>query len=296
MKKRFLVLALMGAFAMTALSGCGKDKEPDTKSESEKDDDKDDDKDEDVPDRSGSRNEDTQDVEFDVDIEAYMEGLVGIWVEQDAMDPWVLSVYYEDGEYCYELAYEGGGAQYGTVDLTYEDHPDGSVSFWYTFYDVDGDEWESFAVDEDDYYPDDIYSGQDGALHFARTTDFDSENQGMGDIQPYFFVGDWQSPDCSMTVTDVGDGYYQVDIVWPEDAYESYEWTYICAFDEDSEFLFCDDGSCYDVIVDDDGDIVSLEEVYNDGSAIFYFDNDGLHWGDYKDQSNQELVFEYIGG
>ncbi len=290
-----VVLALMGAFAMTALSGCGKEKESESRQESEKDDDKDEDKDDDKDEDTDRADEEYDEYDIDALVEEYLDGIVGTWVEQDALDPWVLTVYYEDGEYLYELAYRGGGAEYGSVDLTFEDHPDDSVTFWYTFYDVEGNEWESFAVDEDDLYPDDLYSGQDGALHFARSYGDEDAGLGRGDIEPYFFVGYWQSGDCSMAITDMNDGTYQVDILWEEDAYEAYDWTYPCVFDEESEFLFSDDGACYDVIVDDDGDIVSMEEVFTEGSAIFYFDVDGLHWGDYMDQSHQDMVFEYTG-
>lgn len=71
----------------------------------------------------------------------------------------------EDGSFT--LAYAAGGARFGTVGILAEEHPDGSRSDWYAFYESDGTLWECFAAPQEKPF-DDIYSGQDGAMHFVR--------------------------------------------------------------------------------------------------------------------------------
>ena len=293
MKKKLMMLALMGVFATATLTGCGKDKDADVKEEEEKDDDKDDDKDEekdrDVPTRSGGNN-----AVVEIDEEDYLDAILGYWIEDDA-DPLILSIYTESGYYVYDCySSQGELLDNGGVELTYEEHPDDSVSLWYTLTSADGYEFTSFAVDEDDFYPSDLYTGQDGAGHFIRDDGtYDSENQGgMGDVEPYFFLGVWECDGLTMEILDNQDGTYFVDIINATDDEEVYEWNYICNYDDDNEMLWCETGELWDLFFAD-GELVSKNCEYGDGSAIFYFSDNNLMWFDNEDST--ELAFEYVG-
>lgn len=98
--------------------------------------------------------------------DAAVADLVGTWEEPDTFGGRnnTLTVR-EDGSFA--LEYAAGGTRFGTVELLAEEHPDGSRSLWYAFYEPDGALWESFAVPAEKPF-DDIYSGQDGNTHFVR--------------------------------------------------------------------------------------------------------------------------------
>ena len=98
--------------------------------------------------------------------DASVADLVGTWEEPGTFGGKnnTLTVR-EDG--AFTLAYAAGGTRVGTVDIVAEEHPDGSRSDWYAFHEADGSLWERFAVPQEKPF-DDIYSGQDGAIHFVR--------------------------------------------------------------------------------------------------------------------------------
>lgn len=109
------------------------------------------------------------------------------------------------------------GSSKGTVDLFSEEHPNGDISLWYRFVDEDGNEWTSFAVNEDDPYPNDIYSEQDSAMHFMRSaSEAQYTREGMGDVYGYFFVGTWECDGYVMEIFDNGNNSYFVSIESPE--------------------------------------------------------------------------------
>lgn len=61
------------------------------------------------------------------------------------------------------------GTTEGVVKLEYLLNPDDTKSFWYTFYLNDGSFWNGFSV-SGDIPLNDLYSGQDGALHLVRAS------------------------------------------------------------------------------------------------------------------------------
>lgn len=113
-----------------------------------------------------------------------IQPIVGTWRETGAIDARSL-VIYADGRY--EMTYKDGKS-FGTVKVTTEEHPDGSKSYWYSFLEGGGvvleDKntvspwysaytsanklWAAFAKDEKKATQKDLYSGQDGAMHFVR--------------------------------------------------------------------------------------------------------------------------------
>ena len=292
MKRRLLTMILVGVLSGAMLAGCGSEPvadEPDTEYDDFEEDD--DDYDE----------EDDDDYQQDVPdylAQDLLNGLIGEWVDADAdMDPAYLTIYNDGTGFYYD--YEDMsvlGSMSGSIEITTEDHPDGTVTYWYTFYDADGGFWEGFAADEDDLNPTDIYSGQDGAMHFVRSDSAVSEpvGEGRGDVSPYYFLGIWGVDDGSywMEITDEGNGVYYVHIQSMVVDNIGYAWEYYTYFDEDSEFLFCDDGEMW-VYTMDGPDEEERYLEYSDGSVNFYFVDGGICWGDHEDPSHQSVVFEY---
>ena len=66
------------------------------------------------------------------------------------------------------MRYAAGGTRLGKVHIDPEEHPDGSVSYWYAFYDDERTPWISFACGEQPVNR--ISSGQDGEMQFVRVS------------------------------------------------------------------------------------------------------------------------------
>ena len=78
-------------------------------------------------------------------------------------------------------------------------------------------EEEPEEPDVDDPYPNDIYSEQDGAMHFMRSaSEAQYTGEGMGDVYGYFFVGTWECDGYVMEIFDNGNNSYFVSIESPE--------------------------------------------------------------------------------
>ena len=114
---------------------------------------------------------------------ADIQGIVGIWNETDVPDSRTLTV---NADGTYQLAYKGGSAQNGTVKAETAQNPDGSSYIWYNFYETDGKLWEGFQ--KHDGTQNDLYSGQDGAIHFVRAA---SANAAAADTDITPIVGEW---------------------------------------------------------------------------------------------------------
>jgi hypothetical protein len=92
--------------------------------------------------------------------------IAGVWFEdgEKALDPRTLTVS-RDGTFV--LEYKGGGAKNGKVVVETEAHPDGTETVWYSFYEEDDALWTGFQRTPEQPQ-EDLYSGQDGELHFIR--------------------------------------------------------------------------------------------------------------------------------
>lgn len=99
-------------------------------------------------------------------VEAYITDIVGVWNEADVLDSRTLTVN-EDGTF--KLEYRGGGTLSGTVKIEYEDHPDGSQTAWFIFYEEDGKMWDGFQRTNEEIM-NDLYSGHTGEPHFVRAS------------------------------------------------------------------------------------------------------------------------------
>lgn len=124
--------------------------------------------------------------------EASVNDIVGVWYEVDVLDSRTLTV---NEDATFSLEYRGGGTMYGTVEVTYEEHPDGTKSAWYSFKDVDGAELVAFAKSDDEIQKE-LFSGQDGELHFYRSEYIDEYYGTESESEPILgMINPWR--DCT---------------------------------------------------------------------------------------------------
>lgn len=213
------------------------------------------------------------------DVSPEIANLVGTWYEDglSVLDPRTLTVS-EDGSYT--LVYKGGGASYGTVKAEYEEHPDGTKSLWYNFYEEDGTFWAGFAADESDPVPGEIYSGQDGEMHFLR--------EGYVRTAAEDYLGVWACGRITVAITKEKK-YYDVNVSWASSAAEYDRWNYHCQFDEVTGTLICTSGATHvNSVVSESGE-EKVKVLYQDGSGSFQLKNGVLHWYDDQDGTGDGL-------
>ncbi|MCR4649370.1 MAG: hypothetical protein K5776_09880 [Lachnospiraceae bacterium] len=238
--------------------------------------------------------DDTDYVEEDDDIEYENQpteygiySIIGVYGEADTIDGRTLTIE-EDGSYT--LAYKGGGAQYGTVAVTEEETPDGNINYWFTFTDDAGEVWESFSMQEGVGVQTDLYSGQDGSLHFVL---LDETATGNDEVFDKFF-GAWGYERCGITIEQRGEEAVVV-VSWSNGAAESYEWTYFCTYNADEYTLESYSGQqvLYSHDYDTDEDTVTV--VNEEAKANFYINGKGrLIWEDLDENSADGMEFEFI--
>lgn len=107
-------------------------------------------------------------METDAVVDPRIRDIVGVWFEdgEQALDPRILTIQ-ADGTYI--LDYKGGGSADGTIVVETEEHPDGTETVWYSFYESDGNLWTGFQRTAEQPQ-NDLYSGHDGEQHFQRAT------------------------------------------------------------------------------------------------------------------------------
>ena len=88
--------------------------------------------------------------------------LAGEWVETDTFNN-ILTVS-DDGSF--SLKYTGGGTRFGKIKVESEEQPDGSLTYWYSFYGNDDTFWAGFVCPEKPF--NEIYSADDEGMTFVR--------------------------------------------------------------------------------------------------------------------------------
>lgn len=210
----------------------------------------------------------------------WLNGIAGTWNEV-SLFPRILTVN-SDGSYT--LADPLGEVQEkGKVTISYEEHETGEKVPWYDFKKEDGEFWTSFAVDTENETPNDLYSGQDGAMHFIR--------EGSEKITPDDYLGNsWSYGRCYITIDKVKKNYV-VSIRWSSSASESSNWTYNCTFDEEKSCLVCKGGAIREEVSVNKKGKVKSKTIYKDGSGSFVIKGGTLRWIDDKENSGYDMYF-----
>ena len=238
--------------------------------------------------------------------ESSLQPILGSWHEADVLDARTLTIY-AGGKY--ELFYKGGGKAFGVVKVTPEEHPDGSKSLWYSFYeeggltleDKDSAEpwysvyksafqlWAAFPKDEKAGAQTELLSGQDGAMRFVRNEENNYHATSQG-VKADDYLGVWSYSRCNVVVSREGAGY-RVEIQWASSASEGSQWSYPCTYDSYSGILFSnDDGTRIDYAYTEAGSRTDAT-VYNDGRAVFVLRDGKLTWQDKKEDAGGDMEF-----
>ena len=213
-------------------------------------------------------------------------GIVGVWSEQNVPEPKLLTV---NADGTYQLLYGGGGVAYGTVKLTFDEHPDGSKSEWYTLYDGDGEFLIAFAKDNNPAEQTELRSGHDGATYFARADENIYHYTSAG-VTAKDYLGIWGCGRCTINITADGDDYV-VDVQWASSAAEGSHWTYRCAYNAHCAILICNGGGVREDYVFTEDGAATFDRKYSDGYSSFVMREDKLTWLDRKENVGDSMIF-----
>ena len=220
----------------------------------------------------------------------YMQ-IAGIWYEENVLDTRALTI---DGDGTYKLSYRGGGSEYGNIQIERQVlGADDVTNIWYCFYREDGTLWESFRLTARENMSPALVSGFDSTASVFGLGDGSTSDQPDATLAAVKrFMGTWSCGRCYININNNGDGTYSADVKWSSSAAEGSAWTYICTYDAENDALVCSgSGVNVDYVYTEDGQS-SYTENYNNGSAMFYTDNNGnLLWHGYYANVADEMVF-----
>ncbi|MBR5681925.1 MAG: hypothetical protein IKW96_01415 [Ruminococcus sp.] len=228
--------------------------------------------------------------------------IVGTWYEENALDPRTLTI---DADGSYELAYRGGGKEYGKTEIEIQDLDGTHSDTWYCFFKADGSKWEDLRLSWSDDMPPRLCSGFDpSALSFVMSGDYSpaEENTLPVTIEDPFeeYIGQW----ASETQWNGNNYYIQISRnresinaeVSAHSAVADYIWNYSCVCSEDGTYIECTDGGTLNRTDHaPNGDIQEPVTVYSDGTARFDIKGGTLFWEDCKEGTARQVGFSKIG-
>jgi hypothetical protein len=296
--KKFLMVLILAGMTVSAAACGDSDVTPVREDTSVVSEEKDKKTDADVQDTSVIQEEDGDNIDSTGNGELpTLDPILGTWYETDDLFSRTL-VIKEDGSV--EIYYEGGGITFGTIKVEAEEHPDGDDTYWYNIYDEAGDFVEGFSVDTEAASLEELYGGQDGSTHFIRggvgSPQFDMIVNTDENISVVDYPGTYVCDRCSIDVIPENDANntFTVNISWANSAYETFEWSYICHYDEDVRALTCEfGGTKVDLTTSDDG-VSDANVLYTNGQAAFSIEDGFLRWYDLNEQEGDGMEFEYM--
>ena len=144
---------------------------------------------------------------------------------------------------------------------------------------------EALGQDDDWDVPINIEYEKDGTEEAEEVEEAAGEAE---EISP--FVGEWLCENASIYI-DEEDGTFSVYILWDISDTEEDIWEYTCTLDDKTGALTGVGNKIHEVS-DEEGEVVSTDEIYVDGAATFTLDDDALIWADAKEDIAQGLRFE----
>jgi hypothetical protein len=153
---------------------------------------------------------------------------------------------------------------------------------------VNADQESAEAAGHDDAWdePVDIVYEEDG----TKETGEEAQKEAGEEEETNPFVGEWLCEKASIYI-DEQDGAFDVFIMWDVSDTEEDIWEYTCTLDAETGALTGEGKKSHEVI-DGEGEVVSSEEVYTDGSATFALEDGALIWDDAKEAVAQGMRFE----
>ncbi len=153
---------------------------------------------------------------------------------------------------------------------------------------VNADQESAEVAGHDDAWdePVDIVYEEDG----TKETGEEAQKEAGEEAETNPFVGEWLCEQASIYI-DEQDGTFDVFIMWDVSDTEEDIWEYSCKLDAETGALTGEGKKSHEVI-DGEGEVVSSEEVYTDGSATFALEDGALIWDDAKEAVAQGMRFE----
>ena len=242
---------------------------------------------------------------FDAEEEEYWQA-AGIFMGRWQCDRCTIEISPED-EYVQVLIYWGGSAS-ETMEWVYtclfDEYENtltsvGEATMTDVIYGEDG-ELESaeplytdgaavFSLDDDGCLIWDDQKEQRGeGMAFERLEDWDADPAAR-------FEGLWAAGRATIEIAPDEDAYL-VTVQWGNSAADSIVWEYTCLYDEELDGLVSvGEATKSDVFYGEDGEIASSELMYDDGAAVFTFDDDGrLIWDDAVEDAAGDMAFEAV--
>lgn len=138
-----------------------------------------------------------------------------------------------------------------------------------------------------------IWSDSEGlaqGFRFQRLTDAEAEDA----AEARAFAGRWGCGRATIDIAERDDDAYDVTITWSGSASEQSVWTYACAYDGPAKQMYSyAPGTKTIVTYAESGEAASTEIAYEDGSATFRIDADGmLTWEDARENAGEGMRFE----
>ena len=102
----------------------------------------------------------------------------------------------------------------------------------------------------------------------------------------------WACDRASIEIAWQDEGY-KVFVQWGSSAWETTEWDYSCAYDPETGVLTDHGlGTMSNLVYDDEGYVTSWTDVYTDGEAAFFLNENGnLIWKDAKENAGEGMEF-----
>ncbi|WP_294752202.1 hypothetical protein [uncultured Ruminococcus sp.] len=170
---------------------------------------------------------------------------------------------------------------------------DDVTNIWYCFYRADGTLWESFRLTARENMSPALVSEFDSSSSVFGLADGDATGEPDATLAAVKrFMGNWSCGRCYISISNNGDGTYRAEVKWSSSAAEGSIWTYICTYDAENDALVCNGtGVNVHYLYTEEGQSTNTE-IYNNGSAMFYTDNDAnLLWHDYYGNVADGMLF-----
>ncbi len=140
-------------------------------------------------------------------------------------------------------------------------------------------------IDDDDDYDEPIY------IIFEDEDDSEDTEEDETDEVLSSYAGVWQAENATIFIDEEDDGIFSVFIFWNIGDTMTDIWEYTCTLDAETGML-AGEGNKIHEVYDEEGETVSSDEVYTDGSVIFMLEEDALIWLDAKENVAKNLRFE----
>lgn len=225
--------------------------------------------------------------------DGYYEAVVTWFSSAAEYTEWVMSGWYdeENGVLEYDDCTKTDCGLDEDGDLAYEEtiYEDGTGRIWF---DTKNDtiSWED---DQEDIAGGNVfYEAEEPQEESGEKPENSEEETEYSEALDY--AGYYYADKASMEVTYEGDNVFSVVVVWSTSNGEHSEWYMSGVFNPETLVMEYDDCTRIDYELDEDGDVVSSETIYDGGTGRLVFDSRDytIYWQDDVEDIASELLFE----